>query len=260
MRSFLFALIYFPLTVLWTLSLFPLVLLPSDKPLVRWVIAWMDTVLWLARTIVGIRIEYRGWERLPDDRAYVFLAKHMSYLDVIAVFRRLPTLTALAKTELFSIPVIGLILKKLEVVRVDRGSGRAHEQMPRVIDRVVATRRPLLVYPEGTRARPGERRPLRSGAYHLQLGGRLPVYPVATNSGLHWPKKDLRKRPGTVVVAVGEPIPPGLPKDAFMAEVEARVIEASDQLMREVDGVDPAALPGADPRERSLARPGRGGR
>ena len=238
----------------WAIGLLPLVFLPSDGPLKRGAIAWMDTVLWLARVLVGIRVEYRDWDRLPSDRAYIYLSKHMSYLDVIAVFRRLPTMTALAKKELFAIPIIGQIFTKLGIVRIDRGAGNAHEQMPQVIERVVRTGRPLVVYPEGTRTPPGLRRPLKSGAFYLQQDGRLPVYPVATNSGYHWPKKGLIKRPGTVVIAVGEPIPAGLSKEAFLAEVEEKVIEASDRLLRTVDGVEPRDLPGADPRSRSLDR------
>lgn len=236
LRSLLFNIAFYMLTAVWACLLMATVVLPGRGPVTRGVALYARMVIVLARTVAGIRVEVRGRENLPKDGAAIIVSKHMSDLDPIVTLALLPEMTALAKKELFAIPIIGILLRKLGIVRIDRQSGSAHQEMPSVVKHIVETGRPLIVYPEGTRARPGERLKLKSGAFYLQQDGRLPCIPMATNSGLHWPKKSFLRRPGTVVYEIGAPLAHSASKAAFMAELEARVIERSDALMRE----DPA--------------------
>lgn len=244
MRSLLFNIVFYLLTTVWATLLLLTVLLPGRGAVTRGVVFYAHMVILLARLIVGIRVEVRGRENLPRGRAAIVVSKHMSDLDPIVGLTLMPELTALAKKELFAIPIIGILLKKLGIVRIDRQSGTAHQEMPRVVMHLAETGRPLIVYPEGTRSRPGERLKLKSGAFYLQQDGSLPCIPMATNSGLHWPKKSMVRRPGTVVYEIGAPLARSASKADFMAQVEAMVIERSDALMRE----DPVArgLPGLD--------------
>ncbi len=238
LRTVAFNATFFPLTLLWAAGLVILTLpFPAERGLVPGIVIWLRFVeAVLLRWIAGIRVEVRGLEHVPQERASILLAKHMSNLDPIITFVRVPRMTALAKKELFRIPFIGAIFRKLGIVRIDRQSGRAHEQMPQVLAAVKAARRPLVVYPEGTRVRPGERRKLKSGAYYLQLDGDIPVVPVATNSGLHWPKGRALVRPGTVIYEFGPPLPHVRDKEGFLALTEEQVLARSDALMR----ADPA--------------------
>ncbi len=238
LRTVAFNATFFPLTLLWAAGLVIFTLpFPAERALVPGILMWLAFVeRVLLGWIAGIRVEVRGLEHVPHDRAVILLAKHMSNLDPIITFARLPRMTALAKKELFRIPFIGTILRKLAIVRVDRQSGRAHEQMPQVLAAVKAAARPLVVYPEGTRVRPGERRKLKSGAFYLQLDGEIPVIPVATNSGLHWPKGRALMRPGLVIYEFGAPLPHVADKESFMALAEEHVIRRSEELMR----ADPA--------------------
>ena len=232
MRSLLFDICFYGFTTLWAAGLLFTIPLPGREPLRRGIVLYARIIFWLARVIAGMRIEIRGREHLPRGEAALIVAKHMSYLDPIVGFYLMPNMTALAKKELFSVPFIGTILRKLGIVRVDRQAGTAHQVMPDVVREIKTQRRPLIVYPEGTRARPGERLKLKSGAFYLQLDGRLPAIPMATNSGLHWPKGSMTRRPGTVIYEIGPPLPHLSDKAAFMAEVERRVIDRSEELMR----------------------------
>jgi 1-acyl-sn-glycerol-3-phosphate acyltransferase len=83
----------------------------------------------------------------------------------------------------------------------------------------------VLIYPEGTRVRPGEAPPLRPGFAGLYRALGLPVVPVAVDSGRLWPK-GLLKRSGTIHFLIGETIPPGLKRD----EIETRVHAAINAL------------------------------
>ncbi len=234
LRTVAFNATFFPLTLLWAGGLVLITLpFPAERGLIPGIVIWLRFVeAVLLRGIAGIRVEVRGLAHVPTDRAVILLAKHMSNLDPIVTFVRLPRMTALAKKELFQIPFIGAIFRKLGIVRIDRQSGRAHEQMPQVLAAVKSARRPLVVYPEGTRVRPGERRKLKSGAFYLQLDGDIPVVPVATNSGLHWPKGLALIRPGTVIYEFGPPLPHVREKERFLALTEEHVLTRSDALMR----------------------------
>ncbi|MFQ5347599.1 MAG: lysophospholipid acyltransferase family protein [Rhodothalassiaceae bacterium] len=240
MRSLLFNIGFYGFTTLWATGLLLTLPFPGRGLLQRGIVLYARIVFVLARVIAGIRIEIRGREHVPEHRAALVIAKHMSDLDPIVAFYLMPDMTALAKKELFAIPVIGAILRKLGIVRVDRQAGTAHQVMPDVVREIRAQGRPLIVYPEGTRSRPGQRLKLKSGAFYLQLEGDLPAIPMATNSGLHWPKGASVRRPGTVIYEFGPPLPHLSNKAAFMAEVERRVIARSDELMR-ADPVWPEA-------------------
>lgn len=236
LRSLLFNLIFYTLTPVWAVGLTPLLLFRSPVPLRRGIGLWTSVIFFLARAILGLRIERRGVDRLPRHTGYILAAKHQSNLDPIVTFALLPDMTALAKKELFAIPIIGALFRKLGIIRIDRQAGTAHQAMPDAARAVIDARRPLLVYPEGTRVPVGERRKLKSGAFHLQTASKLAVYPVATNSGLFWRKGLLGMRGGTVVFEIGEPVPAGLTKAAFMALLHERVVDRSDTLMRNTEG------------------------
>ncbi len=261
LRTVAFNATFFPLTLLWAAGLVLVTLpFPAERGLVPGILIWLRFVeAVLLRGIAGIRVEVRGLEHVPRDRAVILLAKHMSNLDPIVTFARLPRMTALAKKELFQIPFIGAIFRKLGIVRIDRQSGRAHEQMPQVLAAVKSARRPLVVYPEGTRVRPGERRKLKSGAFYLQLDGDIPVVPVATNSGLHWPKGLALLRPGTVIYEFGPPLPHVRDKERFLALTEEHVLSRSDALMR-ADPVYQEWFPHGEGESRQTLRPEDGDR
>ena len=93
--------------------------------------------------------------------------------------------------------------------------------------------RQLVIYPQGTRVAPGARPPFKVGAGVLYDRLGTACVPAATNAGVFWGRRSWYRRPGTAVVEFLEPIPPGMPVPAFMAEIEGRIEAASDRLMRE---------------------------
>jgi len=231
-RSLLFVVIFYPFTLLWAAGLVPFALAGSRRLVAGGISIWCRIIFALLRWVVGIRVELRGQENLPRNQAAFLISKHMSNLDPIVTFYLMPEMTALAKKELFAIPFIGQLFRTLGIVRIDRGAGTAHQQMPGILAELEAKQRPLVVYPEGTRTRPGERRRLKTGAYHMHSGSDLPAVPMCTTSGLHWPKGTIRMRPGNVIYEIGTPFEPLTDKAAYMRQVEERVIDRSEALMQ----------------------------
>ena len=193
-------------------------------------------VFWSARWMIGLRTEVRG---TPPAGEVMVAAKHQSFLDILVIFNALPAAKFIMKRELLWAPVIGIYAYRIGCVPVDRGQrGRAIRKM--VADVEAGRRAPgqLVIYSQGTRVAPGVRAPYKAGTGVLYEQLDQPCVPAATNAGVFWPRKGIRRKPGRAVVEFLDPIAPGKPRREVMKTLERDVEAASDRLMREA-GFDP---------------------
>jgi len=182
------------------------------------------------RLLCGLHSEVRG--PVPDGPVLV-AAKHQSFFDIIILCSVLPAPRFIMKRELTRAPVLGWYAARIGCIPVDRGArGQAVAQMRADVAAGRSTPGQLVIYPQGTRVAPGAHAPYKIGTGVLYADGDQPCVPVATNVGLFWPKRGLMRRPGRAVVQFLEPIPPGLPPEAFMARLEREIETASDALAR----------------------------
>jgi 1-acyl-sn-glycerol-3-phosphate acyltransferase len=232
LRSALFNLAFYAWTALVGLAALPLLLAPraAVMSLGRW---WARRALDMARLTAGIDSELRGAEHLPRSPAIIAI-KHQSAWDTLAVPALIGDVAIVVKRELLWIPCYGWYARKAGMIPVDRGAGaQALKAMVRHARAAVAEGRPIVIFPEGTRTAVGERRGYHPGvaALYAQLG--LPVVPVAVNSGLFWPRRSFLRRPGRVVMEALPPLPPGLGRRAFLAELQSRIETATQRLIAE---------------------------
>jgi 1-acyl-sn-glycerol-3-phosphate acyltransferase len=172
----------------------------------RVISGWSLLVLFLSKTILGIGWRIEGREHLPA-RPSVILAKHQSAWETLAFQKIFPPQVHVLKRELLWIPFFGWGLALMSPIAIDRSRGAA---ALRSIARRGRERLEqgfwVVVFPEGTRVRPGERRDYHLGGAWLAAASGAPVVPVAHNAGLLWPRNAFLKRPGTVTVRIGPPI------------------------------------------------------
>jgi 1-acyl-sn-glycerol-3-phosphate acyltransferase len=205
LRSLVFALALLVLTPPY--SLLAIATFPLPR-LVRFriITGWSRAVIWLARVIVGIRYSVRGRERLPQ-RPSIILSKHQSAWETLAFQAIFPPQVLVVKRELLWIPFFGWGLALTSPIAIDRSRGPAAlKRMVELGKRRLAQGFWIAVFPEGTRTRPGERRPYHVGGAWLAVQCGVPVVPVAHNAGLFWGRNAFLKRPGTVTVEIGAPI------------------------------------------------------
>jgi len=235
------ALLFNVFFMLWTggLAILYLVLLPFPwRVLFSAVTWWAHTVLWVLRHFIGLDYVVRGQEHLPAGPAIV-AAKHQSAWDTVAISVLIEYPSVVLKRELLMLPVWGWHARHCGMIAVDRGAGAsALKSMVKQAKARIAEGRKIVIFPQGTRTVPGDRRDYFPGVAALYSQLDLPVVPVALNSGLFWGRRAFTKRPGTIVVEYLPPIAPGMPRAAFMRELEARIEAASDRLAREA-GFDP---------------------
>lgn len=188
-------------------------------------------VRFTARWMVGIRWDIRG--EVPEGECLV-VAKHQSFLDILMIFQVLPQPRFIMKRELLWTPVIGLYAWRLGCVPVARGKrGQAIKSMMADVKSGRVAPGQLVIYPQGTRVKPGDHLPYKVGSYVLynQLG--QPCAPVATNAGLFWPKGTMLRKPGTAVIEFLPMIAPGKKQAEFMPALEEAIESQSNVLMAE---------------------------
>ena len=221
MRAAVYALVFYPATLLFVLACFAASLLGTDA--VRSVVhGWAGFHHRLAR-LLGTRIAVEG--SVPPGACLVAV-KHQSMFETLEMVRIAHTPTVVLKQELADMPLFGWATRRYGVIPVDRKAGaKALREMLARGRQAAASGRPVIIYPEGTRVRPGETPPLQAGFAGLYRALGLPVVPVAVDSGRTW-GRNLPLRAGTVRFLVGEPIEPGLQRD----EIERRVWAAINAL------------------------------
>lgn len=232
LRSLAFNLAFYANIVVWMLLAWPIFLLPR-----RWgwkvVDAWARSNLFLARTLAGIRLEVRGREHIPPGGCIV-AAKHQSAWETFALIPLFDDPAYILKRELLYLPLFGWFCMKMKMIPVDRGRGSAAlRAMSARAAEELASGRQILIFPEGTRRPVGAPPAYKFGVAHLYRSTGAPCLPVALNSGLFWPRRRFLRHPGTITMEILEPMPPGLPVEAFQAELERRIENASNRLAAE---------------------------
>ena len=222
LRSALFALIFYPATLLYVLAILGSV--PFGTAAVRRAVhGWARFHYWLVRRILGIRFQWDG--EIPPG-PFLIAVKHQAMVEAVDTLRFARSPVVVMKRELSHMPLWGNAARAYGVIGVDRDAGsRALREMMVEAKAAAATGRPVLIFPEGTRVPLGEAPPLQAGFAGLYRVLGLPVVPIALDSARLWPRGFV-KRPGTIHFKVGEIIPPGLKRD----EVETRVHAAINAL------------------------------
>jgi 1-acyl-sn-glycerol-3-phosphate acyltransferase len=219
LRSLLYAAIFYPATVLWVVVGVPASLF-GRGPTLAIVLSWVDFHHMLARHVLGIRLCVEG--DIPRGPLLIAV-KHQSMLETLEMVRLINLPIIVIKKELADIPLFGVLTRRYGVIPVERSAGaRALRNLVEEGRQAIATGRPVIIYPEGTRVRVGDTPELKSGFAALYRALGLPVVPVALDSGRLWGRGFVH-RSGTVTVKVGETIPPGLPRKAIEARVHASI-------------------------------------
>ena len=229
-RSLIFVAAFYIWSGFWVLLILPLMIFPWRWMVASWKI-WSRGVMLLLRVICDIRTELRGREYMPKGRALI-APKHQCMFDVFAQFAYLPASCFVTKKELMWIPLFGWYARKGKMIVVDRSAhAKALRKMVAEAKVRFADDRQLLIFPEGTRTEPGAPGEYKPGIAALYRELDVAVHPVATNAGVHWPRKGFMRKPGLIVFEYLEPIPPGLKRAEFMRILEQRIETASTALL-----------------------------
>lgn len=235
LRSFAFNILFYVWTAVIVVSCLPLLVMPR-RTLFWTSRTWARVNLAMLASLCGLRYELRGLNNLPAGPCIV-ASKHQSAWDTMIFPMLFDAPCYVLKRELAWIPLFGWCAVRYGNIPIDRAGGaKALRALIRAARDRLNQGRAVVIFPEGTRVAPGQRRPHHPGtaALYVQLG--VPVVPVAVNSGLFWGRRTFVKKPGRIVLEVLPPIPPGLPRKAFAATLEDRIESASARLLASAAG------------------------
>ncbi len=228
-RSLLFQVLFYAWTVLLCVAYLPLLLGPR-RWLQRAAAAWLRSSLALLAATAGLRYRVEGREHLPPGPCIV-AAKHQSMFETMVFHQILADPSYVLKVELTRIPLFGWYLKKAGSIAVDRKAGaRALKDMVAQAQAAVGRGQQLVIFPEGTRTAPGETRRYHPGVAVLYEALKLPVVPVALDSGHFWRRRSFAKRAGTITIRILPALAPGLERRAFLAHLSETIESACAEL------------------------------
>jgi 1-acyl-sn-glycerol-3-phosphate acyltransferase len=178
---------------------------PSGDRVVDLARLWSRAVLWVA----GVRVNVEARGKLVPGQAYVFMANHLSTVDIWALFVALPIpVRMIAKKQLGAIPLFGWAMRAGRFIFIDRhNAAAARRTIDHATERIRAGAS-VLLFPEGTRSRDGQLQAFKKGGFHLAIDAGAPIVPVALRGTRElMPRGALGLKPGRVTVIIGDPIP-----------------------------------------------------
>ncbi len=208
MIPFLRTLLFRTGIVVITFALIPLLLISLLMPGLKrnaFLANWSSFMITWLRWTCGVDYVVEGAENIPERNA-IILSKHQSSWETFGLQRIFPAQTWVLKQELLRIPIFGWALRAAGAIAIDRSAGK------KALMQVITEGKDRLdrgywvvVFPEGTRTKPGTRGKYNAGGAMLASRTGYPVVPVAHNAGSFWGREWII-RPGTVRVVIGEPM------------------------------------------------------
>lgn len=228
-RSLLFNIIFTFWTLVPAILFIWVILLPQEK-LIRILYYWQRSVTWIEKHVAGIDYRIIGAEHVPEGSC-IIAAKHQSAWETCKLISLFKNPSIVLKKELTYIPIWGWYAKYSGLIPIDRKGGmKALGVMKRAARTAMEQGRKIVIFPQGTRIKPGVKKPYKVGVAALYQELDLPVVPMAVNSGLYWPKGTFLKTPGTITIEFLPPIEPNLSRSAMMRRLEDELEAASDRL------------------------------
>lgn len=229
-RAILFFLWFYGITIPFSIS-YTLLLPFPRKAMMEAVRFWARVIVFGLKWLGGVRTEVRGLEHLPTGAALI-AAKHQSLYDFIGPFAFLPDASFVLKRELLALPFFGWHASKGGMISIDRqGHAKALKDLVRAAREKAGQGRQIIIFPEGTRKKPGAPPDYKPGVAALYRDLDLPCTPMATNSGVHLNAQAVLLRRGIIVFEILPPIPAGLKRDEFMKELELRIETSSNEMI-----------------------------
>ncbi len=231
-RSLAFNALFYVNLVIHIIVALPALALPHRAHL-RIIRSYARTSLWLLRVVCGTTVEWRGLEKIPQG-ACIVACKHQSVWETFALYAVLDDPAYILKRELMWIPIFGWHMRKARLIPIDRSAGLAalSRMTAKAINELERSRQ-IVIFPEGTRRLPKAEPSYRPGVAHLYAKAGVACVPVALDSGLFWPRRSLKRFPGTILVEALDPIAPGLDTRTFLNRLQNVLEEATARLIRQ---------------------------
>ena len=230
-RSLLFTILFYATLILVLILAIPTLILPSKATLICGkMLAYI--IIFLLRFILRVKVSFSGIENLKKNEKFFVASAHQSLLETFILQAPLQYPIFILKKELLKIPLFGWYLKKIGSIDIVRDTTTKDNLnfFEKVKSNIETSKRPLLIFPQGTRVKIGERLSFKKGVGRIYEALNLPCIPVALNTGKVWPKNSFLKYNNDIKISFLEPIEPGKDKNVFIKDLENVIYSSIDKL------------------------------
>ena len=223
-RSLLFNIFFYFGIILIFLLAIPTLILPNN------IILWLGKICgyWLIfclKFFLGTKIRVFGKENIIKNENYFIASAHQSIFETFFLQTIISSPIFILKKELLKIPVFGWHLKKINSIAIERNTTTKENLsfIDNIINTIKYTKRPLLIFPQGTRTPSEIKTPFKKGVGRIYELLKMKCLPIALNSGNIWPKNSSLKANGIITISILKPIESGINKEIFLKNLEENI-------------------------------------
>ena len=225
-KNFIFSIFFFTGIIIISLIFLPAFFLPQKIVLNGGKLMGIWTGFCLKK-ILSTKIIIKGKENILDNEKFFIAASHQSMFETFYLQTIFNSPVFILKKELLLIPIFGWYLKKIGSISIKRNKITKDnlgffDDISKIIN---SSKRPLIIFPQGTRVLPDERPPFKKGASRIYEELKISCQPIAINSGFVWPKLGKKNSNRTITISILKPIPAGLLKEDFIKILENNIYE-----------------------------------
>ena len=230
-RNVIFSIFFFSGIIIISLVFLPAFFLPQKIVLIGGKLMGYWTSFCL-KIFLSTKIIIKGKENIINNEKFFIASSHQSMFETFYLQTIFNSPVFILKKELLLIPIFGWYLKKIGSISIKRNKITKDnlsffEDISKIINN---SKRPLVIFPQGTRVLPDERTPFKKGASRIYEELKVTCQPVAINSGFVWPKKGSKNSHRTITVSILKPISFGLAKEEFIKDLENNIYKELDLL------------------------------
>tara|TARA_Y100000816_G_scaffold138919_1_gene98385 strand:- start:270 stop:971 length:702 start_codon:yes stop_codon:yes gene_type:complete len=230
-KNFVFSIFFFSGIILISIIFLPSFFLPQKIVLFGGKLMGYWTGFCL-KIFLSTKIVIKGENNIVKDKNFFIAASHQSMFETFYLQTIFNSPVFILKNELLLIPIFGWYLKKIGSISIKRNKVTKDNLsfFSDILNITQNSKRPLIIFPQGTRVLPNERPPFKKGVSRIYEELKIHCQPVAINSGYVWPKKGLKQSQKTITITILKPIPPGLAKDEFLKTLEIEIYRELNSL------------------------------
>ncbi len=181
---------------------------------------------------LSTKIVIKGLENLIKDEKFFIAASHQSMFETFYLQTIFNSPVFILKKELLQIPIFGWYLRKIGSISIKRDKiTKDNLGFFKEVSNIISnSKRPLIIFPQGTRVLPNERPQFKKGSSRIYEELKISCQPVAVNSGYVWPKKGIKQSNKTITISILKPIAAGLSKEEFIKVLENDIYAELDKI------------------------------
>ena len=181
---------------------------------------------------LSTKIIIKGEENIIRDEKFFIASSHQSMFETFYLQTIFNSPVFIIKKELLFIPIFGWYLKKIGCISIKRDKTTKDNLgfFESILEIISNSKRPLIIFPQGTRVMPDERPSFKKGASRIYEELKIKCQPIAINSGHVWPKKGLKHSNKTITISILKPIKAGFSKEEFIKLLENNIYSELNSL------------------------------